>query len=112
MNEVTFLILKIIVSVSIALITTFLIPFIRSQTKTKQQEELLKIVQVAVQAAEQTLTGGEVKKEDVLKFMTDWLAKRGIHISDEQLDKLIESAVFAMNASLKPVEVDSSDKEQ
>lgn len=103
MNEITFMILKVIISVSVALITTFLIPFIKSQTKTKQQEEILKIVQVAVQAAEQTLKGGEVKKEDVLRFMTDWLAKRGITISDEQLDKLIESAVYAMNEAKQPV---------
>lgn len=97
MNDITFMILKIVVSVAIALVTGFLIPYIKNQTNIMQNEELLAIVKIAVQAAEQTLKGGEVKKADVVKFVSDWLTEHGIKITAEQLDKLIESAVYAMN---------------
>lgn len=97
MNDVTFMILKVVVSVAIALVTGFLIPYIKNQTNIMQNEELLAIVRIAVQAAEQTLQGGEVKKADVVKFVSEWLTEHGIKITAEQLDKLIESAVYAMN---------------
>lgn len=97
MNDVTFMILKVIVSVATALITVYLIPYIKSQTKTKRQEEVLSMVEVAVRAAEQTLNSGKVKKAEVVTFVTSWLDQRGIKITEEQLDKLIESAVYSMN---------------
>ena len=53
MNDLTFMILKIIVSVSMALITLYLVPFLQGQVKNRQEEELLKIIDVAVRAAEQ-----------------------------------------------------------
>lgn len=97
MNDLTFMILKIIVSVSMALITLYLVPFLQGQVKNRQEEELLKIIDVAVRAAEQTLTGGSVKKADVLCFVSKWLGDHNIAVTDEQLDKLIEAAVYSMN---------------
>ena len=103
MNEITFMILKIVISVTAALITAYLIPFIKSQTKTKQQEELYKMIEVAVKAAEQTYEKGETKKKDVVNFISNWLSENGIKITAEQLDKLIEAAVYSMKS-----EADSS----
>lgn len=103
MNEITFIILKIVVSVAIALVTGFLIPYIKKQTNIMQNEELLAIVKIAVEAAEQTLEGGEIKKADVIKFVSEWLTKQGIKITPEQLDKLIESSVYTLKQSKKGV---------
>lgn len=96
MNNITFTILKMVVSIAAALVTAYLIPYIKSCTKTAEQEEILKIVDVAVRAAEQTMKDGRLKKEDVTAFVTTWLNGRGIKVTDEQLDKLIESAVYSM----------------
>ena len=76
-------------SVATALITAYLIPYLKSQTKTRQQEEILQMVNIAVRAAEQSLDTGKVKKTDVTAFVTSWLNERGIKITDEQLDKLM-----------------------
>lgn len=97
MDELTFLILKIVLSVVAALITAYLIPYIKSQTKTKQQEELLAMVDVAVKAAEQSIKNGQTKKLEATEFVTKWLNERGIKITEDQLDKLIEAAVYTMN---------------
>lgn len=104
MDEITFMILKIVISVTAALVTAYLIPFIKSQTKAKEQEEILVMTEIAVKAAEQTFKSGMVKKTIVLEYLNDWLSKRGIKITSEQLDKLIEAAVYSMKAETIVVE--------
>lgn len=104
MNELTFTILKVVVSITAALVTVYLIPFIKSQTKTQQEAELFKVIEVAVKAAEQTINdpkSGAIKKADVVKFVTDWLTQNGIKITPEQLDRLIEAAVYSMNGEFR-----------
>ena len=100
MNELTFNILKIVVSVAAALVATYLVPYIKAKTAETKYDRLLHIVATAVRAAEQTIKGsgqGALKKEEVLGFVTAWMAQHGISITDEQLDQLIEAAVYSMN---------------
>ena len=97
MDELTFMILKVVISVATALITAYLIPYIKNQTKTKQQEELMAMVNIAVRAAEQSISKGQKKKENATEFVTQWLNERGIKITEDQLDGLIEAAVYSMN---------------
>ena len=57
------------------------------------------MVEVAVRAAEQTIKGsgqGAAKKEEVIKFVTDWMMEHGVTITYDQLEQLIEAAVFNM----------------
>lgn len=102
MSDITLFILRIVISIVCSIIGLYLVPFLKSQIKDKQMEQILTIVDVAVQAAEQTLKSGQIKKADVLTFVSTWLGQKGINITDEELDRLIESAVFAMNSAIKP----------
>lgn len=100
MNDITFNILKIVVAICTALISAYLIPYIRTQLHDKKYEKLLSIVEIAVRAAEQTITGsgqGKIKKEEVVQFVTAWMIEHGIMITQEQLSQLIEAAVYNMN---------------
>ncbi len=100
MNDLSFTILKIVVSVATALISIYVIPLLREKLKDAKYQKLVKIVKVAVDAAEQTIKGsgmGAIKKDDVIAFVTWYAAVHGINISDEHLDKLIECVVFNMN---------------
>lgn len=78
-----------------ALITGFLIPFIKSRTSEAQQETLMNWVAAAVAAAEQLYESGEgeAKKQYVL----DWLADCGIDVSGIDIDAIIEAAVYEIN---------------
>lgn len=108
MNDITFMILKIVISVTAALVTAYLIPYIKSQTKSKEQEEVLNIIQIAVKAAEQTFrehNSGPAKKADVIKFVTEWLNEHNIKITEDQLDKLVEAAVYSMNGEFRPTQL-------
>ena len=98
MNEITFNILKIAVSIAAALITVYAVPYLKALKDNEKYSALSDMVDVAVYAAEQTIKdGGAVKKTEVMRFMTDWLNERNIGLSQEQLSQLIEAAVFQMN---------------
>jgi len=100
MNEITFNILKIVISVSAALISAYVIPLLKAKIAESRDRRLLEMVELAVKAAEQTIKGagtGALKKEEVITFVTKWMVSHGIMISEEQLDQLIEAAVYAMN---------------
>ena len=99
MNEITFDILKIVVSICAALATAYVIPYLRTLKEDKRYASLIEMVEVAVLAAEQTIGSGEGarKKTEVIDFVTRWMEERGIYITQEQLSQLIEAAVYQMN---------------
>ena len=98
MNEITFNILKIVLSVSSALIAAYLVPYIRTKLKDAKYQQLLDMVEIAVRAAEQSLGSefGSIKKADVMKFVIEWMNEQGISISNDQLSRLIECCVYNM----------------
>ena len=79
-----------------AVITAFVVPYIKSRTTANQQQQINAWVRVAVAAAEQIYVGsgrGEEKKTYVL----NWLAERGITLDASRIDALIEAAVYELN---------------
>ena len=86
-----------------ALITAFVIPYIKSKTTAEQQKEMNAWVKIAVAAAEQIYVGsgrGEEKKA----YVIDWLRSHGITVDEEKLDALIEAAVYELNQGVIPIE--------
>lgn len=98
MNDITFIILKVVVSICAALVTVYLIPYLKTLRQDRRYASLLDMVEIAVRAAEQSLKAetGEFKKSEVLAYVCHWLENNGIKIDMEQLDKLIECAVYQM----------------
>lgn len=91
-------ILKAVFALCAALVTTFLIPYIKSKTTKEQQEKINSWVKIAVAAAEQVYTGsgrGKEKKAYVLQF----LKNKGFTFDMDAIDKLIESAVYGLGDS-------------
>lgn len=104
MNDLTFNLLKIVISVVTALLAYYVIPYLKNKFKQDKYKDLVEAVKVAVDAAEQTFKEGgmgKVKKEDVIKFITSYLNENKIDISVDQLDRLIEAAVFQLNKGKK-----------
>ncbi len=98
MNELTFNILKIVLSVASALIAVYLVPLIRTKIKDAKYQQLLEMVDIAVRATEQAMGSefGSIKKVDVIKYAHEWMEEQGITISEEQLSRLIECCVYNM----------------
>jgi len=90
------IIAKILTPLLGAIITYLIVPFVKQKTTKEQRENIAFWVQVAVSAAEQIYNDkgqGKFKKEYVVQF----LQGKGIRISEEQLDVLIEAAVYELN---------------
>ena len=87
-----------VIALAAAVVTAFVVPWIKSKTTAAQREEIDAWVRIAVTAAEQIYreTGkGKEKKAYVLKF----LEEKNLKIDEESVDLMIESAVKNMNES-------------
>lgn len=100
MNEVVFEILKAAIMLAIVLLARYAVPYVKLLLENTRYAWIVKWVELSVKSAEQTILGnknGAEKKEFVTKFIKDLLVQKNIQISDEQLNTLIESAVYIMN---------------
>ncbi|MBD5524583.1 MAG: phage holin [Lachnospiraceae bacterium] len=99
MNEVLFEILKAAVVLVVVILVRYAAPYLRMKVEETQCAWIIKWAEIAVKSAEQTITGdgsNKEKKAIVTKLLKSMLIKKNISISDEQLDSLIEAAVFEM----------------
>lgn len=96
-------------------VVTVLIPYIQAKLTKSQYEWAALIVTNAVHAYEQTIKGsgkGELKFDLVSEAVVQELKKKGISISSNQLQLLIESAVHEMNLDKKLIESASFTEDQ
>ena len=99
MNELTFDILKVVISICAALVTVYVIPYLKTLKEDRRYSQIVEMVEVAVRAAEQTIKGagkGVEKKKEVESIIYAWLLERGIEITPEQINQLIECAVYQL----------------
>ena len=89
-------ILQATVALIAVIITHKLIPYIKSKTTIKQQEEIRAWVKIAVDAAEQIFSG-EGRGKEKKKYVVEWLNKKGLKVDTATIDAMIESAVYDLN---------------
>ena len=90
------IIVKVIIPILGAILTYLIVPLILQKTTKQQRENVYFWVTVAVGAAEQIYREkgqGKLKKE----YVVDFLVSKGINITIQELDVLIEAAVLELN---------------
>lgn len=96
MNTQTFMTIALaIISIAGALVSAYLIPWIKNNISAKDMETIVFWVRFAVRCADQLFTPEqwEQKKQYVLGYIIDMAAKLGIRLSEEDINVLIEAAV-------------------
>lgn len=98
MSNTTYQIFMLLISLLGVLLTGLVVPWLKLKIGNEKMKDIEKWVTVAVTAAEQMkvaglLPDGQQKKDYVLEFVKD----KGITITDEELDALIEAAVYEIN---------------
>lgn len=81
------------IALILALISTFLIPWLKNKVDAEKFEQIKEWTRVAVQAAEMIYNGvgrGEEKKT----FVINYLNEKGFKVDTATIDALIESAVL------------------
>lgn len=89
-----------LISLVIALVSAFLVPYLKNRLTTSQFNTMLSWVNIAVEAAEMIYTGsgrGEEKKEYVVNFLNE----KGFSLNSNEIDTLIESAVLELKQAQK-----------
>ena len=82
-----------------ALISAFVIPWLKGKTSEQDREELLKWVEIAVAAAQQLyhqLEGAERKQ-----YVRAFLASKGYDVKEHEVDNAIEAAVLKLHRELE-----------
>lgn len=106
MNETIFIIFRFVLLIVLAVLTRYIIPYLQKLVDNTELGYLRQVVSDAVLAAEQTVSttgAGAEKKEIVTKFIRHMLISKNMSISDQQIDSLIESAVYMFNADKKDI---------
>ena len=92
-------IINAIVALLAAVITAFVVPWLKKKTAQQDRETMLAWVEIAVAAAQQLFykLDGASRKEYVIEF----LAERGYSVDEGALDAAIEAAVLKLHRELE-----------
>ena len=96
MNTQTFMTIALaIISIAGALVSAYLIPWIKNNISAKDMETIVFWVRFAVRCADQLFTPEEweKKKQYVLGYIIDMAAKLGLKLTGQDINVLIEAAV-------------------
>lgn len=100
MHEYIIDMLIFLITVCGIIITRTVIPYLKALVKSSEYADVYDIVETAVKAAEQKCKApkqGKTKKADVYAYVSKWLESKGINLTEDDIDRLIEAAVFSMN---------------
>ena len=101
MRDIYIEIAKLVLMILAALVTRYLIPWLKAKTQSETMSVLIDWAMQAVLAAEQAhqAEAGPERKAIVTKFIKQILQQKNIALSDEEIDVMIEAAVKQMNAA-------------
>lgn len=94
-----------IIGVLGTIITAFVIPLIRSRLNESQQAKLQQWIQIAVSAAEQLSKTGVISKNGRKEYVLNFLESHGFTIDLDEIDAMIEAAVYDLPSKLTNTEV-------
>ena len=98
-------ILEAIIALTVAIISAFVIPWIKSRTTAQEREELLAWVDIAVAAAQQLYHDQEGHVR--LNYALEFLADQGYKVDDLTVRDAVEAAVLKLHQQLEGVANDS-----
>ena len=90
MIDITYIVLGVII-VIFGVITSFVVPWIKSNMSAKDLATAYKWVLIGCKAADQLVKTGVLKKEERKQHVIDFLESNGITLNIDQIDAMIES---------------------
>ena len=100
MNDLLIKGIAVVIVITIVAVAGTAITYVNRLIESLDCDDLLTEVSDAVKAYEQKSKEpgqGRAKKAQVIAYITAWLNSKKINVTEQQLDVLIEAAVFAMN---------------
>jgi LL-H family phage holin len=106
-TEFLFQLTLLVISFAVPVATTFVVKYLQTKLGNEKLKKYINYAETAVKAAETIYNSngqGSVKKADVEKYLS---AKIGNVLSPEDIDKLIEAAVYEINKTGQKVIYDN-----
>jgi LL-H family phage holin len=100
MSEIVFKILGALIGIILTGVLSFALDYLKTKTRNAKFKHAMDIALMAVSAIEQQCKNdtGIMKKSEVRKYLYD---KLGVQINEEEIEHIIEAAVFQMNTTIK-----------
>lgn len=98
MTDLTSLI-EAFVALVAALISAFVIPWLKRKTAQHDREEMLEWVEIAVAAAQQMYH--QLKGSERKEYVRQFLLSKGYDVADKEIDNAIEAAVLKLHRELE-----------
>lgn len=91
-------VIKVVVTIISVVITSVVIPWIKSKIESTKYNDFLSLVHKCVEAANQLYTPEEwaTKKQYVLDIAENYCIEHGVNITAEELNAIIEGFVIAV----------------
>lgn len=103
MTEIIYKLILGLIPVLGVVITTYLIPWIKSKVGSEKLNQYLIWAKQAVQYAEMVFDKGELKKAYCVAFLSQLINQDRIILTDEQIEVIIESAVQELKLAEREV---------
>lgn len=97
MTDITH-ILQAVITLAVAVLTTFLIPWIKRKIGLDNMDEFLCWVEIGVAAAEQIFTSDQYKEKK--NYVVKFLLEKGYQMEESDIENAIESAVLKLHKEL------------
>ena len=98
MSNLAYQIAMLLISLIGVILTGLVVPWLKLKIGNEKMKGIENWVTVAVGAAEQMKAAGLLPPDKTKKqFVLDFIRDRGITITDQELDALIEAATFEIN---------------
>lgn len=102
---------EIVISVISMIASCFLIPWLKEKFTAEKLERLVKLVKIAVEAAEQMYGSGEGQKKK--EYVFSFLLSKGIVFDKDEVETIIESSVFQLPQWLEAqLDLDTDNEEE
>lgn len=98
MTDLT-VILEAVIALAVAIITAFVLPWLKSKTTAEQRKELLVWVDIAVAAAQQLYH--QLDGKERLTYALTILEEKGFDINDGAVVDAVEAAVLKLHQQLE-----------
>ena len=101
MNETLFTIIKYAVGILVLVVFRYVIPFVKLKLENSKYADVLDFIEKCINAAESIYKtipkSGEEKKAYVVTAVTEYINKKGIKLTEDQINILIEAIVTELS---------------
>ena len=100
----TYEVLQIVVSVAAALITAFLLPWLKAKIGEEKYNQMKNLIKTLVDAAEkkyEDIENDKLRQTSKKQYVLNYLHSKGIILSEDEFDALLNSAVQELDKAFQ-----------